>query len=182
MQRVRQNPVPEVMDTKSIIRVQKNKDNPYVMIDKRIFGACGLSWKAKGLLGYLLSRPDNWKIIVADLVKQSTDGRDSVYSGLKELVQAGYIIRERKRIDKGRYAAIEYIVLEEPHEINDSTTYGFSVSGLSVSGKAVSGKSDTNNTDVTKKDLTKKDCKGQEKKSSKRERETKAEKYEKFYL
>ena len=170
------------MDNKSIIRVQKNKDNPYVMVDKRIFMNFDLSWKSKGLLGYLLSRPDNWRIIVADLIKQSTDGRDAVYSGLKELINARYIIRERKRSEKGRFSAYEYIVLEEPHEISDSTTYGLSVSGKSVSGKSVSGKSDTNNTDSTKKDLNKNEYKPFEKKSGKKSSETRAEKYEKFYL
>jgi hypothetical protein len=137
-----------------------------------------LSWKAKGLLGYLLSRPDNWRIIVADLVKQSTDGRDAVYTGLKELINARYIIRERKRLERGRYSSYEYIVLEEPHDISDLTTYGFSVSGFSVSGKSLSGKSDTNNTESTKKDFNKKEFKPVIKKSSR----TNPEKYENFYL
>ena len=169
------------MDTKSIIRVQKNKENPYVMVDKRIFSNSEISWKAKGLLGYLLSRPNNWKIIIADLVNQSTDGRDSVYSGLKELINARYIIRERKRLERGRYSSYEYIVLEKPYEINDLTINGFSVSGKSVSGKSVSGKSATNNTDSTKNDLNKNEYTAS-KKLDKKPLRTKAEKYEKFYL
>ena len=83
------------------------------MIDKRIFSDTNLSWKAKGILGYFLSRPDNWTIIVADLIKQSTDGRDSVYSGLKELIKAGYIVREAIR-ESGKILKWEYIVFEEP--------------------------------------------------------------------
>jgi len=169
------------VDNKSIIRIQKNKDNPYAMIDKRIFSNADLSWKAKGLLGYLLSRPDNWKIIIADLVKQSTDGRDSVYSGLRELINARYIIGERKRKERGRYSAYEYIVLEEPHDSTVSTTYGFSVSGFSVSGFSVSGKSVTNNTDVTKTDINKTDSKVV-KKIIKNGTTKKPDKYEGFYL
>ena len=168
------------MDNKSIIRVQKNKDNPYAMIDKRIFSDSQLSWKSKGLLSYLLSRPDNWKIMIADLVKQSSDGRDSVYSGIKELISARYIARNELR-EKGKFARYEYFVFEEPHDITISTAYGFSVSGLSVSGLSVSGKSDTNNTYVTKTDKNKKENTAI-KKSQKRLSGTRSEKYERFYL
>jgi hypothetical protein len=170
------------VDNKSIIRVQKNKDNPYAMIDKRIFSNEELSWKAKGLLGYLLSRPDNWKIIIADLVKQSKDGRDSVYAGLNELIKARYIISERLRMEKGRYSSYEYTVLEEPHDITVSTTNGFSVSGLSVSGKPRSGKPATNNTDVTKTDINNKEYMAIIKKPVKRILKTNPSKYDSFYL
>lgn len=44
-----------------------------------------ISWKAKGLICYIMSLPDNWKLTVKDLQNRAKDGRDSVYSGLKEL-------------------------------------------------------------------------------------------------
>ena len=45
----------------TIIKIKK-RVNPYTMIDSSIFTDNKLSWKAKGLLGYFLSRPDDWKI------------------------------------------------------------------------------------------------------------------------
>ena len=54
-----------------------------------------LSWKAKGLAAYLLSKPPGWKIWTSDLIRRSTDGRDAVLSGLAELEQCGYLKRER---------------------------------------------------------------------------------------
>lgn len=54
-----------------------------------------LSWKAKGLASYLLSKPPGWKIWTSDLIRRSTDGRDAVLSGLAELEQCGYLKRER---------------------------------------------------------------------------------------
>lgn len=54
-----------------------------------------LSWKAKGLAAYLLSKPPGWKIWTSDLIARSTDGRDAVLSGLAELEQCGYLNRER---------------------------------------------------------------------------------------
>jgi hypothetical protein len=48
----------------SIFRVSKNKENPYVMIDKRSIGNDKISWKAKGILAYCLSMPDDWVFYV----------------------------------------------------------------------------------------------------------------------
>lgn len=61
------------------------------MIDTRPVLNEKLSWKAKGILTYLMSRPDGWEVSVADLVKRSTDGAASVRAGLKELRDAGHM-------------------------------------------------------------------------------------------
>lgn len=54
-----------------------------------------LSWKAKGIAAYLLSKPKGWRIWTADLIKRSTDGRDAVLTGLAELETCGYLHRSR---------------------------------------------------------------------------------------
>lgn len=101
------------MSSRNIIRTVK-QDNPYAVIDKRFLNNVGLSFKAKGILAYLLSKPDNWQILVSDLIKQSTDGRDSVYSGLKELEMNGYLERKIVRDGKGKFLGYEYVVYEAP--------------------------------------------------------------------
>lgn len=75
----------------TIFRVVKSKDNPYVMIDRRPIENTTLSFKAKGILTYLLSRPDGWEVSVADLIKRGTDGEKAVRAGLKELKDAGHM-------------------------------------------------------------------------------------------
>ena len=75
----------------TIYRVVKNKDNPFVMIDRRPIDNPKLSYKAKGILTYLMSRPDGWEVSVADLIKHATDGEGGVRSGLKELKLAGHM-------------------------------------------------------------------------------------------
>jgi hypothetical protein len=62
-----------------------------------------ISYKAKGLLGYMLSRPDNWKIVMQDLINRSTDGETSVKSAIKELKNAGYLSIKRLRNEKGEF-------------------------------------------------------------------------------
>lgn len=144
------------MSTKSIIRAAKNSDNPFVMIQRAIFENPELSWKAKGLLGYLLSRPDNWSVRVADLVNRSTDGRDACYSALKELGDAGYITKHESESEGGRFAGFDYVVHESPvGKSAGSEPSPVGKSARSPVGKSVSGKSDTNNKEVTNNELNK---------------------------
>lgn len=98
----------------SIIKVIR-RENPFVQIDRRILDNEMLSWRAKGLLSYLLSKPPDWTIRTADLVRRSRDGRDAVYSILKELIKEGYVRCDGvKRNNKGKYTSINYLVYEEP--------------------------------------------------------------------
>lgn len=75
----------------TIYRVVKSANNPYVMIDRRPIDNPSLSFKAKGILTYLMSRPDGWEVSVADLIKHAQDGEASVRAGLKELKVAGHM-------------------------------------------------------------------------------------------
>ncbi len=88
--------------SKTIFRVKKNPDNPYVMIDKRPIENRELSWKAKGILAYLLSRPDDWEIWILDLVNRSTDGESAVRAGLRELRKAGHLVYVGRERDAGQ--------------------------------------------------------------------------------
>ncbi len=102
------------MEKKNIIRVQKDKSNPYVVINKTFLNDTNLSFKAKGLLSYLLSKPDNWTVYTVDLIKSSKDGKDAVVSGLKELKNLGYLEKYSIRDDKGRISHWESIIYEVP--------------------------------------------------------------------
>ena len=101
--------------TTTIVRIAKSKDHPYVMLDKRLAENPSLSWKAKGLMAYMLSRPDDWQIRVTDLVRRSPDGESAVRSGLRELEQHGYIVRKRRHdAATGHFAGIMLTVHERP--------------------------------------------------------------------
>lgn len=104
----------EFFMSKSVIRTQKNRENPYVMIDKTFLNDDRLSWKAKGLLSYFLSKPDDWRILVNDLIKRSKDGERAVRSGLKELEENGYLTNEPIKNQKGQIEYWEKTVYERP--------------------------------------------------------------------
>jgi hypothetical protein len=79
------------------------RETPFVQIDKRALQDESLSWKAKGLLAYLLSLPDDWQIYINELKNHATDGRDSTATALKELISAGYITRNYAEREEGKF-------------------------------------------------------------------------------
>ena len=97
-----------------VIRIKKRPNN-FVMMDKTFLEDSRLSYKAKGLLAYLLSKPDDWKVIVGNLVNNSKDGKASVYAGLKELKECGYYEKVPIRNEQGtRIIRWESTVYEVP--------------------------------------------------------------------
>jgi DnaD/phage-associated family protein len=150
------------------VRTHKRK-NPFVQIDKAVFNDPNLSWKAKGILGYLLSKPDDWKTYVSDLVKRSKDGRDAVSKGLLELEEHGYLVKWQKRKDGGQFGGYNYEVFEYPEDACEYkkaleaggkaifTANGFSGSGKSVNGKTVSGKTENGKPETTNNDISNND-------------------------
>jgi len=105
--------------TSEIIRVKRLPSN-FVQMHKGFFEDSRLSFKAKGILGYLLTKPDNWAVRVTDLMNHAKDGRDSVYAGLKELQEHGYYHRVQARDGKGRLAHWESFVCEVPFTAQDT--------------------------------------------------------------
>lgn len=100
------------------IRVQKG-ENPHAnvtraSIDELPINDTRLSWKARGLLLYLLSKPNGWEVSVSQLVDQAPDGLTAVRSGIKELIEAGYMVQTIQR-QNGRIVAWDYDVYERPH-------------------------------------------------------------------
>lgn len=154
--------------TNTIIRTSK-RENPYVMIDKYGLNDERLSWKAKGLLAYLLSKPDDWQVYESDLIKRAADGRDAVRTGLRELEKYGYLSRRQVRGESGSFGHMEYTVYERPieiEELEETAADGKSVHGESPQTENPStGNPLTENpllliNDLTKNDLKMIDCMG----------------------
>ena len=104
-------------DKKTIYRVCKNRDNPYVMLNKGFFEDPFISLKSKGLLGYLLSKPDNWIIYREEILKHCTDGKDSLQTAINELKRTGYLKVVPERNEKGEVIKWVTLVFETPHSM-----------------------------------------------------------------
>ena len=103
-----------------IKRVVKDKETPYLMMNKSAIYDNTLSFKAKGIFAYLLSRPDDWQFYEIEIAEHSTDGIASVKAGIKELIDKGYITRSSRRNEKGKFQGYSYEVYEVPPQVLDT--------------------------------------------------------------
>ena len=98
------------MDTK-FIKTKKEKN--YTVLDNTFIKDTRLSWKAKGLMTYLLSLPDDWTIHLSEIEQHATDGKSALRSAINELKEFGYLKAEQKR-ENNRFAEMVYIIIENP--------------------------------------------------------------------
>ncbi len=89
------------MSANQIIRVRKTGN--FSVINNTGLQDERLSWGARGILAYLLSKPDDWQVRTLDLIASSPAGRDAVLHILRELEVGGYLHRLRVRSEGGRF-------------------------------------------------------------------------------
>lgn len=94
-----------------------------------------LSWEARGMLAYLLSKPDHWKVIPKALINETSAGRAVVYRILNELEAAGYLTQEQTHAADGTFSEIERVVHEVSCISPDGTAYQLSAYGSTAYGK-----------------------------------------------
>ncbi|MDA2627470.1 DnaD domain protein [Bacillus cereus] len=95
-----------------IFRVKK--DNNYSVINNTGLKDKRLSWKAKGILAYILTLPDDWVFYREELSQHAKDGINSLRAGMKELKEYGYIKRFPVRDEKNKIVRWETIIYEIP--------------------------------------------------------------------
>lgn len=98
------------MDTK-FIKTKKKRN--YTVLDNSFIKDVTLSWKAKGVMAYLLSLPEDWTIHLSEIETHATDGKDSLRSALKELKEHKYLKAYQKK-ENGKFGEMVYIIIENP--------------------------------------------------------------------
>jgi hypothetical protein len=97
----------------TIQRGKHDKENPYVLISRKMLRDPSISPKAKGTLCYLLLLPDNWKAHPRHVAMAMGVGKDQIYNILKELIIAGYATKTESKDEKGKYRHVLYEFYEE---------------------------------------------------------------------
>ena len=129
-------------DSKTIYR-SKHRRN-YTVLSNDIPLNPTISWKAKGLLWYLLSKPEDWQTRVGDLVKHGPEQKAAVMAGLKELKLAGYLKKVRVTCPTtGRVLHWETHVFDEPQPESQNPI-------IEDLDKAEAGEPDSGKSDTTK--------------------------------
>lgn len=90
-----------------IIRVKH--DAHYTVIRNKTLRDSRLSFKATGLLAWLLSMPDEMHLERELIEGAKTDGQHSIRGGLQELATAGYITYDRVQGADGKWRTIATI-------------------------------------------------------------------------
>ena len=110
----------------AVFKIEKNKNyttmSNYHLRDKT------LSFRAKGLLSFMLSLPEDWDYSINGLVSVSIENTRAIRTILKELEKHKYLVRERYQDRLGRFQ-YNYLIYEipyvnfphtdEPHANND---------------------------------------------------------------
>ena len=144
--------------------IKRGKTADYTIISNTATRDSRLSWKAKGLLAYIMGLPEDWKINIADLATKSKDGRDATAKALNELIEMGYAVRKRLIGENGRFDGYCYTVTDIPENdittdgntVNGKSVNGKSVNGFSINGKSINGKSTTTN-NINNKEINNKE-------------------------
>lgn len=93
------------------IRVERRRR--FTTIDRSVANDQRLSFRARGLLVWLLDKPDDWRVNSTQIANHCPEGRDAVRAALAELEQCGYLTRQRVQGSKGRWCT-DVVVHETP--------------------------------------------------------------------
>lgn len=106
--------------------LRKPKINEFSQISNGVTQNRRLSWKARGILCYLLSKPEGWTVIFNDLLKASEkDGKDSLKAGMKELEAEGFLVWTQARGAGGKFESVLDIYEEAlPADLRGTNTRG----------------------------------------------------------
>lgn len=117
---------PSAQDQSSgMVKVRRQRVDPFSRVPHAVLEDERLSWRAKGIMAYLLGRPDDWIIRMRDIQNRSKEGRDAIRSAMQELKRAGYA-KMIPRIDCGRMMGAMWEVTDISVFDEASPTDGFS--------------------------------------------------------
>jgi len=95
--------------------VRREHRAQFTIVPNAIFLDDRLSIEAKGVLGYLLSRPHSWQVRLDHVGRTLRIGRKKLQRIFRELIGAGYVTREQPRTaDAHRFREIDYVVRDVP--------------------------------------------------------------------
>lgn len=96
-----------------MIRRSQRPTEHFTILRNDVLRDTRLSFRARGLLAAILSRPDNWTVRSTQLATEGGEGRDAIRSALAELRNYGYLHIEKVRMTDGTLMT-EQVVYDHP--------------------------------------------------------------------
>ena len=94
-----------------IIRAKHNKD--FTQINNTTLREKGLSLRARGLLAYMLSFPDEWAFSVNSLSENCGETRYAILTSIAELRREGFLRISQSHTSDGKFNEVTYFVFEK---------------------------------------------------------------------
>lgn len=105
----------------TFIKVSR-KEKDFTIVDNGYIRRNDLSWKAKGMMTYILHLPQDWNVSLTEVMRHATDGEASFRSGWKELEEKGYVERYPVKDEHTKrvkfWQTIVHEVPQKPHGEN----------------------------------------------------------------
>lgn len=114
-----------------------------------------LSFKAKGLLSYMLSLPEDWDYSLNGLASVSKEGIKVMKNIISELKGHGYLKINKIRKENGQYQ-YEYLIREIPEGIEPEYPKGYAVKGESEKSIQINTNKQNTKEQIDKEDKSKK--------------------------
>jgi len=99
--------------------IKRRHNGCFTVAPNAIFNDRRLSVEAIGVLVYLLSLPNDWRVRLVHLQKKLDIGRQRLQRVMRELIAAGYVERdnEQPRDDRNKFTSFNYIVRDVPTNV-----------------------------------------------------------------
>ena len=131
----------------SVFKIEKNKN--YTVMSNYHLRDKNLSYKAKGLLSFMLSLPEDWDYSINGLVSISKEGVKAIRNILQELQRYGYLVIEKKQNEIGQFE-YEYLIYEQPDTQKGDMDLGEVEKGIQINTNEINTNNKIDKDDKTK--------------------------------
>ena len=139
----------------AVFKIEKQKN--YTVMSNHHLQDKNLSYKAKGLLSFMLSLPEDWDYSLKGLVSVSKENIKAIRTILNELKETGYLEIIQTRGENGYYK-YEYVIREIPEKeidkVHPDTQKGYAVEGESVKDTQINTNKQNTKEQIDKIDKT----------------------------
>lgn len=93
--------------------IRGKRTTNYTVIPNELLNSDALTFRDKGLLCYLLSKPENWRVSISNCARVGEDGKHAINEALKRMREAGYVRMVRHQSGK-----VDWYVYDMPYPEN----------------------------------------------------------------
>ncbi len=99
--------------------IRNPRRDRFTVVGRELINDSRLSFRARGVLIWLLDKPDGWHFNSEAMAREAKEGREAIRTALRELADLGYIVRSKEQDARGHWLTFTE-VRESPTEAQES--------------------------------------------------------------